>query len=89
MIAARSRASPTPLSALRDEMALPSGVRGPVDFSQGLVWRIRSACLARRSGVHVPFVPVSILFSSFRRFLPPSYQECLDSTLYRHSRMHR
>ena len=49
----------TPLSALRDDMALPSAVRGPVDFSHGLFRCIRSAAFARRSGVHALDVPIA------------------------------
>ncbi len=52
----RSRHEP-PLYALRATVALPSGVRGPVDFSQGRHCRISSACRARRSDVQ-PFATI-------------------------------
>lgn len=39
------------LNALREALALPSAVLGPVDFSHGLQLRISAACRARRSDV--------------------------------------
>lgn len=47
----RSRSRYAPLKGLRAARALPSSVRGPVDFSQGFHSRISAACRARRSGV--------------------------------------
>lgn len=43
------------LKAFREERALPAFVLGPVDFSHGFNWRMRSACALRRSGGQ-PFV---------------------------------
>lgn len=40
-----------PCQALRDTLALPSGVLGPVDCSHGLQRLICSACRCLRSGV--------------------------------------
>ena len=40
-----------PVHALRDALALPSGVFGPVDCSHGFQVRINAACRALRSGV--------------------------------------
>lgn len=57
-ICARCRGRCPPLSALREAMALPSGVRGPVDFAHGLLRRIASAAFARRSGVHALDLPM-------------------------------
>lgn len=41
-----------PLYALRDDAALPSAVRAPVDLLHGCHWRIFSACRACCSAVH-------------------------------------
>lgn len=41
-----------PLSPLRDDVALPASVLGPVDLSHGFQRLIASACFALRSGVH-------------------------------------
>lgn len=46
----RSIALCPPLKAFLLVLALPSAVRGPVDFSQGFHSRISAACRARRSG---------------------------------------
>ena len=53
--------------ALREDMAFPSSVVGPVAFNHGFVRKIVSACFARRSGVHADLVPIllTLLFSSF------------------------
>ena len=40
-----------PFHALRADLALPSSVRGPVDFLQGPWVRMRAACFRRDSGV--------------------------------------
>ena len=42
-----------PVQALRDALALPSGVRGPLDCFHGFQVRISAACRALRSGVQV------------------------------------
>jgi hypothetical protein len=44
-----------PLQALRDALALPSGVLGPVDHAHGCHARISAACPALRSDVQ-PFI---------------------------------
>lgn len=61
---ARSVARNPPFQALRDAFALPSGVRGPVECSQGRKRLIASACRARRSSVH-PLPLMRTPFSSF------------------------
>lgn len=63
----RASNSATPLSALRLARALPSVVRGPVDFSHGFQRRIAFACFARRTGVHDEAVPIPFLLVRFRR----------------------
>src|SRR4029453_3720119 len=65
----KSRSIPrvSPLSALRLALALPSGVRGPVDRSHGFQFLISFACRARRSGVH----PFAIL--SLQKFVPRDF----------------
>ena len=42
-----------PVQALRDALALPSGVRGPLACFHGFQVRISAACRALRSGVQV------------------------------------
>lgn len=56
--------------AFCEEIALPSTVFGPVDFSHGRVRRSNSACFALRSGVHPLVVPMSFN-SSFGSFWHP------------------
>lgn len=50
----RSAARVPPCHALREAVALPSALRGPVDRSHGHHCLIRAACRALRSGVQ-PF----------------------------------
>jgi hypothetical protein len=50
----RVMARKPPLYALRDAIALSSGVRAPVDLSHGFQVFINADCFARRSGVQ-PF----------------------------------
>ena len=57
--------SAAPLSAFRDEIALPASELGPVACSHGCQRLIASACFARRSGVHALRVPTKSLTSSF------------------------
>jgi len=65
MMRERSFCAAARLSALREEIALPTSERGPVAFSHGCQRLIASACFARRSGVHALRVPTKSLISSF------------------------
>jgi len=64
----RSISQCPPVQALRDALALPSGVLGPVACFHGFQVRISSACLRLRSGVQLDVVSLVVR----ERNLPPA-----------------